>query len=176
MLEYADGDTHYEVHKEGDFIKYMAIHWKGLSKDTRVGVVPYHDVATDIIRITDNDYADFLSDIDQLSRRLQPGGKADLVKALDFVRDNSFTGARDGVPKVVIAIINQLDNTPDELLAAANRIKQSCINLITLFVEGNPRNDTLVQQIASQPHSHFFRHYDRFSDLRNDQNGFNIKC
>ena len=178
MIEHSHYENQRDVKDEGDIIQHLANNWKIGPNRVRVGVVPYHNTATDAIRITDNlSSGDLFREGNDLTRHLSASGSANLAKAFDFVRDNSFMGARHGIPKVVVVLINALDNNRGELLAAARRLKEDCVNIITLFIaQHSPENDQLVQQIASQPNYLFYKKYNSYQNLEDKTFSGDFKC
>ena len=172
MIEYGRTASRAEVDHEGDFVKNVIDNWNIDPNEVRVGVVMYHDTVAQPIYLEDYSDASSLGHrISELTRETRPSHNADLASALDFVRGNSFTKARSGFPRVVIPIVHQLPptDTNNQLLDAAEKLKDSCVMLMPVYCKGRPGDSDLIESLASDPTSenyHVFEHGE-FRDLEN---------
>lgn len=181
MVEYAASDAYSNgVDHECDFIKELAELWFRQKRDVRIGVVVYHDTVNEAIHITDFSNTDIkaLSDrLDRLSRQLNPSGNADLGKALDFVRAESFKGARPDAEKIVVPIVHRMSSsTKAKILPAAQRLKDDCAAIVGFAVSSRYVDYDLMKQLVSQPQSLYYQYFYSYSQMEdsakyvNDQN------
>jgi len=163
MLEYSRIDSNEDVDHEGDFIKELIDQYRVDEDHARIGVVVYHDTVTEAIHITDykNDAVALKRRISELTRyrrtdqiELVPSGDADLAKAFDFITDNSFVGAREGVPRLVYALMHQMPTTEAGKAAipiAAQRLKDACTTVVGVGIYSPSLNSTIAHQAVSEP-------------------------
>jgi len=188
LVEYGRTDSQSDVDHEGDFIKALVDRWQVDDSHIRIGVVAYHDTVQEAIHIDEykNDNTGLknkISEVTGTSRRPgtlgQPSGDADLGKALDFVRENSFKNARPGVPQVVIPIVHRLTGSNDAHIAASQKLKDMCTSVIAFRV-GN-RNDrgfsNTIHSLVSQDrdngrYNNYYTYLDDFNALENWNNRF----
>jgi len=189
MLEYSRIDTPEDVDHEGDFIREIIDQYRVDSDHARVGVVVYHDTVKESVHITD-----FKDDAEGLNRRIReltggrrrnsselvPSGDADIAKALDFVKDNSFVGAREGAPRVVIAILHQMPTTEDAkaaIPAAAQRLKdETCATVYGIGVYSESLNASVAHSMVSEPwNTHYFP-TNTFDQLEERSKMFTLNC
>jgi len=184
LIEYGRTDTQSDVDHEGDFIKNLVDKWQVDDSHIRIGVVAYHDTVQEYIHIDEyrNDNTglkDRITEVAGSNRRPgelgYPSGDADLGKALDFVRENSFKNARPGVPQVVIPIVHRLTGDNSAHIAASQKLKDMCTSVIAFRI-GNHRNRSFretVHALVSQDRSYnnrydnYYQYLDTFDDLEN---------
>jgi len=185
MLEYARGDSYWDVDHEGDFIKRLIDIWNVNDQHVRVGLVTYHDDVSEVVHIDQykNDPNGLRDRITQLARRLRPDGTNDLAKALDYVRTHSFTNSRPNVEKIVVPLVHMLpESTRAGINEAANKLKNDCVTIIGFGVKGTRSNYDWTNWWGSHHSSHpedvvskdlmspvvtspADRHYQEFSDF-----------
>merc|ERR1711971_1477166 len=159
------------------------------SDHARIGVVVYHDTVKESVHITD-----FKDDAEGLNRRvrqltrywrtnsteLPPSGDADIAKALDFVKDNSFVGAREGAPRVVIAMLHQMPTTEDTkaaIPAAAERLRdETCATVYGIGVYSESLNASVAHDIVTQPWSTHYFPVNTFDQLEERAKFFTLNC
>jgi len=191
MIEYARGDSYWDVDHEGDFIKRLIDSWRVNDQNVRIGVVTYHDTVSEVIHIDDyqNDPDGLKDRITGLTRRLRPSGTNDLAAALDYVKTTSFAGARPGAEKIVVPIVHMMpESTESGIVAAANRLKNDCVTIIGIDVTGsragnwgqggqtNPDDiveKNIMQQVVSQPEASHLAEYRDFSALESSAGQWN---
>jgi len=179
MIEYSRGDSRTDVDHEGDFIKAIITQWKVDDSNVRVGIVAYHDTVQEVVHIDDfaNDPSGLINRITSLTRRLRPAGESNLAAALDYVRTTSFTNSRPGVEKVVVPIVHMMPNsTKDDIIPAAQRLKDQCVTIIGVGVRGSrdifgrptgvgSLDNTVLAQAVTQPSADHYREYSDFRTL-----------
>jgi len=179
MIEYSRGDSRTDVDHEGDFIKAIITQWKVDDRNVRVGIVAYHDTVQEVVHIDDyaNDPSGLINRISSLTRRLRPNGESNLAAALDYVRTTSFTNSRPGVEKVVVPIVHMMPNaTKDDIIPAAQRLKDQCVTIIGVGVRGSrdifgrptavgSLDNTVLAQAVTQPSADHYREYSDFRTL-----------
>jgi len=166
LLEYGRTDVGSAIDHEGDYFKHLINEFQIDAQHIRVGVVVYHDTVTEAIHLDDyeNDPAGLKAAITRLNTQLNPSGEPDLAKALDFVRQNSFVGARPGVPKIIIPIVHQMSNgTHEDIINAGERLKNECGQIYVQGVRGADLYEDTLKQLASEPSS---SHYYSYRDFR----------
>merc|ERR1711874_651171 len=134
----------------------------------RIGVVVYHDSVNEVIHIDQfrNNKSGLKDKISQITRSLKPSGEADLARAFDYVRENSFKRARGGVPRVVIPIIHQMGRTRlDEIPKAAARLKAQCTAIIAISVGSSSLNYDIIHQSVTQPYQNYSQAYYFYYEL-----------
>lgn len=141
----------------------------GKKRDVRIGVVVYHDTVSEAIHITDYSNTDTkaLSDkLDRLSRALNPSGNADLGLALDFVRAESFKGARPGAEKIVVPIVHRMSSsTKGKILPAAQSLKGDCVAIVGFAVNSRYVDYDLMKQFVTQPESLYFQYFSSYNQM-----------
>jgi len=179
LIEYARGDSRLDVDHEGDFIKAIIDAWKVDDRNVRIGIVTYHDTVQEVIHIDDysGNPTELKNQITALTRRLQPSGENNLATALDYVRTTSFTNSRPGVEKVVVPIVHMMPNsTKDDIIPAAQRLKDQCVTIIGVGVRGSrdifgrptgvgSLDNTVLAQAVTQPSADHYREYSDFRTL-----------
>jgi len=189
MIEYSRIDTPEDINHEGDFMNLIIDQYRVDSDHARVGVVVYHDTVRESVHITD-----FKDDAEGLKRRIReltrywrpnstelvPSGDADLARALDFVKDNSFVGAREGVPRVVIAMLHQMPTTEVAKAAipkAAQRLKDdTCATVYGIGIYSESLNASIGHQLVSEPwNTHYFP-VNTFDQLEEGAKFFTLNC
>jgi len=183
MIEYARGDSYFDVDHEGDFIKRLIDLWRVDDQHIRVGVVTYHDDVSEVIHIDDyaNNPNGLKDRITSLSRRLRPSGTNDLAKALEYVRSTSFTNARPGVEKIVIPIVHMMpQSTRQGIVDAATKLKADCVTVIGFGVEGSRGwggrpgqnvnaadvvSEAIMDQVVTSPARTHYAEYDDYTAL-----------
>jgi len=182
MIEYARGDSYFDVDHEGDFIKRLIDLWQVDDQHIRIGVVTYHDTVSEVIHI--DDYAnnpDGLKDrITSLARRLRPSGTNDLAKALEYVRTTSFTNSRPGVEKIVIPIVHMMpQSTRQGIIDAATKLKQDCVTVMSFGVlnsrgfqftgqttdSADVVDETIMEKVVTRPSRTHYKEYEDFTRL-----------
>jgi len=195
MIEYARGDSYWDVDHEGDFIKRLVDSWRVNDQNIRIGVVTYHDTVSEVIHIDDykNDPDGLKDRITALTRRLRPSGTNDLAGALDYVKTTAFAGARPGAEKIVIPMVHMMpESTESGIVAAANRLKADCVTVIGIDItgsragnwgQGGSRPDaddivekTIMEQVVSTPAASHLVEYNDFSALESDAGSWNDDC
>jgi len=195
MIEYARGDSYFDVDHEGDFIKRLIDLWQVNDQNIRIGVVTYHDTVSEVIHIDDykNDPDGLKDRITALTRRLRPSGTNDLAGALDYVKTTAFAGARPGAEKIVIPMVHMMpESTESGIVAAANRLKADCVTVIGIDItgsragnwgQGGSRPDaddivekTIMEQVVSSPAASHLVEYNDFSALESDAGSWNDDC
>jgi len=167
------------VDHEGDFIKAIIDAWKVDDRNVRIGIVTYHDTVQEVIHIDDysGNPTELKNQITALTRRLQPSGENNLANALDYVRTTSFTNSRPGVEKVVVPIVHMMPNsTKDDIIPAAQKLKDQCVTIIGVGVRGSrdifgrptgvgSLDNTVLAQAVTQPSADHYREYSDFRTL-----------
>jgi len=178
MIEYSRDESNRDVNDEGDYIQNVIDRMRVDPNHVRIGVVVFHDTVTESVHIDEyrNDKEGLKNKIEQLTRycrygrdssrcrgELTSSGEPDFAKALDFARENSFKGARPGVPKIVVPILHSVrDSQSSRIREAAQRLKDDCIQLTALVVKDRDShiNEDLIRSIVSEPSStHYLRFY-----------------
>ena len=197
MVEYARTDSQCSIDHAGDFIKELVDKWRVDDQHVRVGVVAYHDTVGEVVHIDQfpNDASGLKTKIGQVTGwctrgtqnspdLLQPSGSADLGKAFDFVRQNAFTGARQGVPKIVIPIIHQMprsDEALDALRVASLALRADCDLYIKAYAVsaglfGTPLNTNSLHNIVSQPYNNYLTTVASYTSLENNAKNLRLTC
>lgn len=179
MIEYSRAESDRDINDEGDYIQAVINKINVDPNHVRVGVVVFHDTVTESIHIDDyrGDRNGLKARIEALTRRcsrysrdrnckageLTSSGEPDFAKALDFARENSFVGARPGVPKVVVPILHNVrDSQSSRIREAAQRLKDDCVQITALVVKDRDShiNEDLIKSIVSEPrNTHYLRYY-----------------
>jgi len=195
MIEYARGDSYFDVDHEGDFIKRVIDLWKVDDQNIRIGVVTYHDSVSEVIHIDDfkNDPNGLKDRITNLARRLRPSGSNDLAKALDYVRTTSFANSRPGAEKIVVPFVHMMpDATKPGIIAAAQKLKDNCVTIIGFgirnsrsgnFGGGSSGDATLdagtMAQVVSAPSDDHYQEFRDYTSLESSARYFddtNQRC
>jgi len=189
MIEYARGDSYFDVDHEGDLIKRLIDLWQVDDQHIRVGVVTYHDTVSEVIHIDDyaNNNDGLKNRITSLARRLRPSGTNDLAQALEYVRTTSFTNSRPGVEKIVIPIVHMMpQSTRQGIVDAANKLKADCVTVIGLGVKNSRSagfggvtvdpadvvDETIMSQVVTRPPRTHYQEYNDFTALESSARDF----
>ncbi|RUS76947.1 hypothetical protein EGW08_015296 [Elysia chlorotica] len=170
MIEYSVSDASwFSVDHEGDFIKAMVDKWTLDDTHIRIGVIVYHDTVRESIHLGDYSSKRNLQDkISSITRNLRPSGDADLGKAIDFARENAFKGSRPGVEKFLVPIIHQTPSPEkDRIVPAANRIKNECVVLYGIAVQGVSLDTDVVKAAVTAPITDYYQFYSSYYQLEN---------
>jgi len=201
MVEYSKHESTSDIEDEGDMIKVMVDKYHTDSAHVRIGVVVFHDDVTEAIHITDfsNDKEGLKNRISSLTRapcylwncwwstahqsELMPSGEPDISKAFDFVRENSFKGARPGALRIVIPIfhsMSRLGSDQTRIMVAAQKLKNDCaIITANVVTDGNSQlNKDLVKNLVTQPYDrHYFEHtHFSYGGLKTAAWALNFNC
>jgi len=184
MIEYARGDSYFDVDHEGDFIKRLIDLWRVDDQHIRIGVVTYHDTVSEVIHIDDyaNDPDSLKDAITRLARRLRPTGTNDLAKALEYVRTTSFSNSRPGVEKIVIPMVHMMpQSTRQGIVDAASKLKGDCVTVIGFGIKNSRGfglsgqtidpadvvDATIMEQVVTRPSRTHYQEYNDFTALEN---------
>lgn len=169
MIEYSSHESAAAVRSEGNHIMTMVDKYRADHDHVRIGVVVYNNNVTEAIHITDyeDDPDGLKARIASLTRAdLKPSGEPDLGKALDYVMNNSFTGARPGATRMVIPIFHSMamwGPKLDHIPVAARRLKDDCVQIAALVIQnfGSQLREDIIYSIVSTPvQRYYFKFYD----------------
>lgn len=171
MIEYGKEDVPNAVDHEVDYFNFLLEEYRYDPQHVRVGVVVYRDTVREVVHLDEyeNDKAGLKARIDQLNTELTPSGDPNLASALDFVRQNCFKGARPGVPKMIISIVHQSDDTDQGvIIKAGEELRKDCGILHIQAVQSRSLNETTLKQIAYSPNEPFYQLHSSFTALELD--------
>ena len=185
MVEYSHDESGKDIDHEGDYIRDILDSFVVNNANVRVGVVVYHDTVREAIHLTDfkNNVSGLKRRVDSLTRycdddrrkrdghdcrsQLEPSGEADLAKALDHVRQNSFNHSRPGVGKLLVPILHSVHGDGTEIREAARRLKEDCVQIHAMVVKDSDShiNENLIKSMVSTPVQSHYSRFEKFSKL-----------
>lgn len=130
-------------------------------KDVRIGLAQFSDRPHQEFLFTANQATkeDLLRNL--LSITYRKGGPKRTGLALDFIRNNYFSQARQDASKIAIVITN--GESSDIVQGPAQELRKE--GVVVFVIEAGPANNVQLQAIANSPQKEFLYSMDNYQDL-----------